>query len=80
MNCIDVLIFSAFLVLNLASDIRGEETTAQFGSFGKIFLYQPSESLQVEKAHQRFEDFVQRILPFLKNEQHRLTSILLYRN
>ena len=38
MNLIDVLIFSAFLVLNLVSGIRGEVTTAQFGRFGKIFF------------------------------------------
>jgi type IV secretory pathway VirJ component len=39
MNRVVVIFFSAFLMLNIASAIRGEETTAQFGRFGKIALY-----------------------------------------
>ena len=42
MNRIVVLIFTLFLVLNIVTGVRGEETTAQFGRFGKITLYHPS--------------------------------------
>ena len=34
--------FTAFLMLNIASGIQAEETSAQFGRFGKIALYYPS--------------------------------------
>ena len=42
MNRMIVIFFTGFLLLNIASGIRGEETTAQFGRFGKIALYHPS--------------------------------------
>jgi len=42
MNRKVVLIFTLFLVLNIVTGIRGEETTVQFGRFGKIALYLPS--------------------------------------
>ena len=42
MNRMIVIFFTGFLLLNIASGIRGEETTAQFGRFGKIALYQPT--------------------------------------
>jgi len=42
MNRMVVLIFNVFWMLSVASGIRGEETTAQFGRFGKIALYHPS--------------------------------------
>jgi type IV secretory pathway VirJ component len=42
MNGIVVLIFTLFLALNIVTGIRSEETTAQFGRFGKITLYPPS--------------------------------------
>ena len=47
MNRMVVFFFTVFLMLNAASVIRSEETTAQFGRFGKIALYQPS----VHPAH-----------------------------
>ena len=42
MNRIVILFFTGFFMLNVASGIRGEETTAQFGRFGKIALYYSS--------------------------------------
>lgn len=42
MNRALVFFFAWFFVLNIASGIRAAETTAQFGRFGKIALYQPS--------------------------------------
>jgi type IV secretory pathway VirJ component len=42
MNRMLVFFFTVFFMLNVASGIRGEETTAQFGRFGKIALYYPS--------------------------------------
>ena len=42
MNRMLVFLFTLFLILNFASGIRAEESTAQFGRFGKIALYQPS--------------------------------------
>jgi type IV secretory pathway VirJ component len=42
MNRMVVFFFTVFFVLNIASGIQGEETTAQFGRFGKVFLYQAS--------------------------------------
>jgi type IV secretory pathway VirJ component len=40
MKCRSVFLITVFFVFNIASGIRGEETTAQFGRFGKIALYQ----------------------------------------
>ena len=37
-----VFFFIVFLMLSVATGVRSEEPTAQFGSFGKIALYQPS--------------------------------------
>ncbi|MGB5421686.1 MAG: AcvB/VirJ family lysyl-phosphatidylglycerol hydrolase [Desulfobacterales bacterium] len=37
-----VFIFTLFFMLSVASGIRAEETTDQFGRFGKIALYHPS--------------------------------------
>jgi type IV secretory pathway VirJ component len=42
MNRMVVFFFTVFLMLNIASGIRAEETTAQFGRFGKIAVYRPS--------------------------------------
>ncbi|MGA8241554.1 MAG: AcvB/VirJ family lysyl-phosphatidylglycerol hydrolase, partial [Desulfobacterales bacterium] len=42
MNRAVVFIFTVFFMLNVASGIRAEETTDQFGRFGKITLYHPS--------------------------------------
>jgi len=42
MNRAVVFFIAGFFVLNIASGIRAEETTAQFGRFGKIALYHPS--------------------------------------
>ena len=42
MNRMVVFFFTVFLMLNIASGIRAEETTAQFGRFGKITVYRPS--------------------------------------
>jgi hypothetical protein len=39
MNRMIVFFFTGFFMLNVASGIRGEETTAQFGRFGKVALY-----------------------------------------
>ena len=47
MNRMVVFFFTVFIMLIIVSGIRGEETTAQFGRFGKIALYhrtiQPSQ-------------------------------------
>jgi len=43
MNRALVFFLAGFFVLNIASGIRAAETTAQFGRFGKIALYQPSD-------------------------------------
>jgi len=42
MNRVVVFLFTVFLMLNIASGIRAEETTAQFGRFGKIAVYHSS--------------------------------------
>ncbi len=42
MNRMVVFFSTVFVMLNVASGIRGEETTAQFGRFGKIALYHPT--------------------------------------
>jgi type IV secretory pathway VirJ component len=42
MNRAVVIFFTGLLLLNIASDIRGEETTDKFGRFGKIYLYHSS--------------------------------------
>jgi hypothetical protein len=42
MNRMVVFFFTVFLMLNIASGIRAEETSTQFGRFGKIAVYQPS--------------------------------------
>lgn len=39
MNRMVAFFFAVFFVLNIASGIRGEDTMAQFGRFGKIALY-----------------------------------------
>jgi len=42
MNRLVVFSFTALLMLNFASGIGAEESTAQFGRFGRIALYHPS--------------------------------------
>jgi type IV secretory pathway VirJ component len=42
MNRAVVFIFTVFFMLSVAAGIRAEETTDQFGRFGKITLYHPS--------------------------------------
>ena len=42
MNRVAVFFFAGFFVLNIASGIEAAETTAQFGRFGKVSVYQPS--------------------------------------
>jgi type IV secretory pathway VirJ component len=42
MNRLVVFFFTLFSTLNVASGIRSEEITAQFGRFGKIALFHPS--------------------------------------
>jgi len=42
MNRVVVFFFTGFFVLNIASGIQAAETTAQFGRFGKVSVYQPS--------------------------------------
>jgi type IV secretory pathway VirJ component len=42
MNRVVAFFFAGLLALSMASGIRAEETTAQFGRFGKIALYYPS--------------------------------------
>jgi len=42
MNRMLAFFFTGLFMLNVAAGIRAEETSAQFGRFGKIFLYQSS--------------------------------------
>ena len=42
MNRAEVFFFTVLFMLTLAPGLRGEETEAQFGPFGKIALYHPS--------------------------------------
>jgi len=42
MNRVIVFFCSVFIILHAASGLRAEETTIEFGRFGKIALYQSS--------------------------------------